>query len=834
MGAQARALVAGTMLAALLAVAPAARAGTYEVTACDSDDEFAWTSWAKTTARNTAGDNIGVALASCPTGEQITGGIYVTTQYHPGDFSFARARSAFASARLAPGGGYAAWTFTAPAGTSVAAVEATASCRIPSGIVAGGFASSSPGVLTGTCPPDRFDTVTYTPGAGSTFARISVSCIAVSYTCGQNPHHISMQHVTVTVDDPVAPTVTVTGGSLTAAGVRSGTQSVTFNASDNAGIAESTLLVDGIDVASQVHPCDETHARPCLDQSGATLSFDSSIVNDGAHSFQIEVEDAAGNLTRSTPRSFQTDNPGPQLTVTGELTTADGEEAAEPEYPAHITATDAGSGVQRVRVLVDGVAQLDQTWTCPGGGCGREVDYVFKTDRYADGPHTIVIEASDYQGNTRRRTITVRNVQFAICMSQPGNSAAWCGLMDREDPAASTPDPADPPFDDVPIDFQDCYDAYPGQPVYCTPDPLDDDDDEGGEAGARATTLRTRRYGIADENFQSYQHPDFARLKVKRIRRILPYNVMDLRNIPRQPWMSDGDFAYLRQTYSEFVQLYDWAATRSPRVEIFVSFEHRRDLQPPADKNDQNNANWVYRPSRGEYVRLLQRFRNRFPRIHLMSPWNEPNNSTQPTRFGRSTRIGYGPGRFAVYANAMHDRVCKRSSDPARDCRMVVGELVDAGNWQRYFREFRERLDFAPTYWGHHPYVDVYKNEKLRGKRIKNSGSFWLANELDGKRLWFTEVGSRIDRAADASKPLDERLRTQRIETRFLVRRLAQRTGDGVNRLYYYQLCEPAFDVQGEDPRWDSGLFNRGFGCGARRPAFYAYRSITAVKNPFG
>jgi hypothetical protein len=137
----------------------------------------------------------------------------------------------------------------------------------------------------------------------------------------------------------------------------------------------------------------------------------------------------------------------------------------------------------------------------------------------------------------------------------------------------------------------------------------------------------------------------------------------------------------------------------------------------------------------------------------------------------------------------------------------------------------------------------VNYSEKLHtGRRpvpLSGSSLAYVTAKLPGEKIWLTEVGSRIDTKYNMAADHAGRLALQNQDVAFLVDRLAE-VGDGVDRLYYYQLCEPNLDIAATPTapavrRHDSGLLDRGSGsgCGVKRPAYETYRAAT-IRNPFG
>lgn len=368
---------------------------------------------------------------------------------------------------------------------------------------------------------------------------------------------------------------------------------------------------------------------------------------------------------------------------------------------------------------------------------------------------------------------------------------------------SSTDGRVEPAYTDIPLDGGECLAAYPSNPALCTPDDWEDGTSETSPPTRNATNS-TRRYGVADQHVEALQNNAFNELQVKRVRVIVPYNIMKYSDYiagtaQPDPQLPADRLAAAKNTFVEFERFYKWVyeVPRSPQIEMMISFEAKQD--GISDAHDKSEA-----PTEGEYVTYTKRFRNRFLKIKLFSAWNEPNNAAQPTRYGTKKRVGAGPRQAAIYANKLHEKVCQRSSTSSKDCRIVAAELLDLGRWREYMLEYKAALNFSPPYWALHPYTDV-KRDKTLSKSLRSSSARYFAENMPaGKQLWFTEVGSHVDNGANT-------LLAQQAEVRFLLATLADVSG-GIDRLYHYHMCEPKSDkiatASGLRDRHDTGLLS--------------------------
>ena len=117
---------------------------------------------------------------------------------------------------------------------------------------------------------------------------------------------------TVTLEDNSAPTAAL-GGDLLSPGWRRPTDSLTWAASDNAGIRRRVLLVDDVEVAASGTDCDPTRPVPCANFPASPVGF--GPVADGRHEFKLVATDSAGNPT-TVVQTVNVDGTGPAATVT--------------------------------------------------------------------------------------------------------------------------------------------------------------------------------------------------------------------------------------------------------------------------------------------------------------------------------------------------------------------------------------------------------------------------------------------------------------------------------------------------------------------------------------
>jgi len=123
---------------------------------------------------------------------------------------------------------------------------------------------------------------------------------------------VTMYRAAIVLQDDADPAFTSPpSGSLTAGGVLSGTQGVSFSASDvGGGVARAVIEVDGQAVAAQdLCAPPFTAVVPCKAAASASVSLDTSALADGAHNVRVLAYDATGtNVTAFGPFAITTSN----------------------------------------------------------------------------------------------------------------------------------------------------------------------------------------------------------------------------------------------------------------------------------------------------------------------------------------------------------------------------------------------------------------------------------------------------------------------------------------------------------------------------------------------
>ena len=94
-------------------------------------------------------------------------------------------------------------------------------------------------------------------------------------------------------------------------------QDVSFDASDNVGVHDTSVYIDGDLIRQATKPCDYTLTVPCP-QGGASFNIDTRTTkSDGAHTLSLQAVDTAGNVARASRRVLLDNTPpGPPQNVT--------------------------------------------------------------------------------------------------------------------------------------------------------------------------------------------------------------------------------------------------------------------------------------------------------------------------------------------------------------------------------------------------------------------------------------------------------------------------------------------------------------------------------------
>lgn len=183
--------------------------------------------------------------------------------------------------------------------------------------------------------------------------------------------------------------------------------------------AISITLADalsGIDPATAVLALDGVPVAATL--AGNVLSYTPpAALAEGSHAIAASVKDRAGN-SGALSASFVVDTVAPSVAV---LTGIAGGQTLSGNVTVSATATDAGSGVARIDVRVDGVVKAG----LPAPGFSGVLD----TTHIADGPHAFTVQAVDAAGNAGPESSAVQafveNSNLSVAITSPAANAPF-------------------------------------------------------------------------------------------------------------------------------------------------------------------------------------------------------------------------------------------------------------------------------------------------------------------------------------------------------------------------------------------------------------------------
>ncbi len=284
----------------------------------------------------------------------------------------------------------------------------------------------------------------------------------------------------------------------------------------------------------------------------------------------------------------------------------------------------------------------------------------------------------------------------------------------------------------------------------------------GQGAAAQASPV----IGIGAENVSMFASPWFTGLHVGIVRLDLPWNAAESSG----PWT-----AWLTEAHAD-------------GLEVLVALDHGSSSDCPA-------TGCALIPL-DNYRSALAHLLERYPFIKEIEPWNEPNDSTEPT-------AGH-PAAAAAYYNAA------RALCPS--CMVIAGDLLDGPSLASYLGAYVAALADTPTIWGLHDYYDA--------NYFESDGIATMLAHTTGE-LWLTETGGLVQ---DGDLPHDEQRAAQSDQW---IHDLAA-AHHRIARVYYYGW------LAGTEPgSFDSGLLEPD---GSPRPAYWTIRAYTnpgeAIPSP--
>jgi hypothetical protein len=297
-----RAVLIAVIAAAGLAVTSDARAGTYDVYACDPNH-----GGGAAPSFGGSADPGHTAYADCPNGD----GIVARSAWDGGT------SGAFQGAHE---------IFDAPPGTIVDSIHGYVALERPNcewsvgvwasdGDLGGSMLYGLP-PESGGCGVTAIAPVWVDLAVGHSRVRLSAACGAVScprtqvMEGGYGVASAKLNDARVTVRDDVVPVIGNWQGGLWSDGWIGGTQQISFDANDGAGIQSASVLLDGAPVETAANACDFTQRAPCPNEQMTRVVDVSQAKPDGDHSVTLQATDTAGN-TSQVSHTVHVDNTPP-------------------------------------------------------------------------------------------------------------------------------------------------------------------------------------------------------------------------------------------------------------------------------------------------------------------------------------------------------------------------------------------------------------------------------------------------------------------------------------------------------------------------------------------
>ena len=258
---------------------------------------------------------------------------------------------------------------------------------------------------------------------------------------------------------------------------------------------------------------------------------------------------------------------------------------------------------------------------------------------------------------------------------------------------------------------------------------------------APATSSARPVVGIGETHVEVFADANFLRLHVPVVRTIVPYDA-----VLRGGWERDDVDRWM-------------AAARAAGIEPLVAFNHSRHAGPG--------------PTVPEYRKHITAFRNRYPWVKLITAWNEPNHSTQPTANDPKLAADFYNQALTVFP----------------DARIVAGDVLDNSTALTWLRTYRTYVYKHPQLWGLHDYADANRFRPYATSVTKK-----VVDYLPGE-IWLTETGGIVN--LGTSFPFDVNRAARAVQHTFELAEASPR----ITRVYlynWYGVTNPGI--------WDSGL----------------------------
>jgi Bacterial Ig domain len=217
--------------------------------------------------------------------------------------------------------------------------------------------------------------------------------------------------------DRRAPTVALTAPA--AGATLSGLVAISADATDETGVADVRLLLDGEDITGQL-------VEPHLDSAPYSALWRTYGVPNGAHTLAAVARDTSGNRSTSAPISVTLQNDESPLTISLTSPVA----GASVSGTAALSATaSSGSRVMGVLFRVDGVNL--GTWVS-----APPYSTSWDTTTVPNGSHSLTATVMDEAGGVEQTpavAVTVANGGAASSIAETEPGKLWVGLKNSDD-----------------------------------------------------------------------------------------------------------------------------------------------------------------------------------------------------------------------------------------------------------------------------------------------------------------------------------------------------------------------------------------------------------------
>lgn len=206
----------------------------------------------------------------------------------------------------------AGWRATAPAGAvSIQGLELTGSLQGGNGSWQFYIPQASAAICAGThettCVGSPLTPTVVMP-AGTKLADVQIRCVTGAGECSYYNASVKPK---LTLSENIAPSASITGGSLVGGGPQSGSRTLTWDAADaDSGVARTKVTLGGTTVFEADHTrtsaCSFDTWSPCALTQGSSgpVSVDTTQVANGTQQLELSITDAAGN-TKADTRSVE-------------------------------------------------------------------------------------------------------------------------------------------------------------------------------------------------------------------------------------------------------------------------------------------------------------------------------------------------------------------------------------------------------------------------------------------------------------------------------------------------------------------------------------------------